>query len=140
MPLTPREFPNTRFYSEANLITWHPRGIFDDDLADRVLAFLEAEEAATREPIHRYIDLNELSEIRLRFGHASQIAERRRTTYAGPEGVKSAFCCDWVYGFGLAKMYEALMADGPIRVRAFRSRDNAASWLGVSADLLALHS
>ena len=136
MPLFLHQFPNTRFHADVRLMTWHPQGVLDDELVDRILQFIEAEEHSSVEPLHRYTDLNGLSEIRLRFGHASQIAERRRTTYSGPGGVKSAFCCEWIYGFSIAKMYEALMADGPIKVRAFRSRQNAAAWLDVPAQIL----
>ena len=50
--------------------------------------------------------------------------------------MKSAVFSDWVIGLGIARLYEALMKDAHIKVRAFRSRDAAAEWLGVPADLL----
>ena len=96
---------------------------------------LESEERIADAPFHRYTDFYGLTEIRLKFGHAFQIAEHRRTGYAG-EPVKSAFVSDWVIGLGIARMYAALMEGAPIEVRAFRSRDAAAEWLAVPVDIL----
>jgi hypothetical protein len=128
-------FPNTRWHAEVRVMTWHPQGILDDELADRILEFVELEEQLADGPFHRYTDLNGLTHIHLQFGHSFQIAERRRSGYAG-EPVKSAFACDWVVGFGIARLYQELMRGAPIEVRAFRKREEAAQWLNVPLDLL----
>lgn len=130
-----KAFPQTYFYPDARLITWHPRGILDDAFADRIIDFIEYEEAQSDEPFHRYTDLAGLTDIHLRIGHTFSIAERRRDRYKG-KPVKSAFFCDWIIGSGIANLYEALMAGGPIQVRAFRTREAAAGWLGVPAIIL----
>jgi hypothetical protein len=116
-------------------LTWHPQGILDDELADRILEFVELEENGTDGPFNRYTDLNGLTHIRMKFGHSFQIAERRRRGYVG-KPVKSAFFCDWVMGFGMARLYQELMRDALIEVRAFRQREEAAQWLNVSVDIL----
>jgi hypothetical protein len=128
-------FPHTRWHPEVRLLTWHPQGVLDDELADRILEFVELEEHVADGPFHRYADLNGLTHIRLKFGHSFQIAERRRSGYAG-QPVKSAFFCDWIIGFGMARLYEELMRDAPIDVRAFRQREEAAQWLDVPVDIL----
>jgi hypothetical protein len=134
--LTPlNKFPGIRFHPGAQLVSWHPTGVFDDALADRVIDFIESEERLDDEPFHRFTDFSGLTEIRLTFGHISQIARRRRSGYTGPE-VKSAFFCEWVFGLGMARTYEVLMEGGPIHVRAFCTREGAAEWLGVPAHLL----
>ena len=116
-------------------MTWHPRGTLDDALADRIVELIECEERVADAPLHRYTDFSGLSEIRLRFGHTFQIAERRLAGYTG-EPVKSAIFCDWIIGHGIAHLYEELMAGGRIEVRAFRNRGAAAEWLGVKIELL----
>ena len=128
-------FPHTQYHPEARLVTWHPRGVFDDALADRIVEFIDSEEHIADAPFHRSTDFNGLTEIHLKFGHAFQIAEHRHAGYAG-EPVKSAFVSDWVIGLGIARMYAALMEGSPIEVRAFRSRDAAAEWLGVREEIL----
>jgi hypothetical protein len=50
--------------------------------------------------------------------------------------MKSAlFCEDWV-GFAIARIYQDLMAETPLQVRAFRDRKQAATWLGVPLEAL----
>ena len=128
-----KTFPDARYHSEARLLTWHPRGTFDDALADEVVAMLELDETFENVPFHRYTDLSLLTDIRLKIGHVFEIAERRRTV---GEPVRSAFFADTTVGFGVARMYETLMTGAVIHVRAFRDRAAAAEWLGVPLLLL----
>ena len=52
--------------------------------------------------------------------------------------MKSAlFSEDWV-GFGIARLYESLMKETLIEVRAFRDRAKAAVWLDVPPEILKL--
>ena len=136
MPFAIDRIANTAFHPEFNLLTWHPRGLFDDDLADRMVEFLEFEEASMG-AFNRYTDLTGLTEIRLRIGHAFELATRRRENYALADRVKSAIYCNWVVGTGLARTYESMMLGAPIKVRAFRTRKSAAEWLGVPVNVLA---
>src|SRR5439155_1078046 len=55
---------------------------------------------------------------------------------AAREAVKSGFFADTIVGFGMARMYEALMEEATIQVRAFRERAAAAEWLGVPLEIL----
>jgi hypothetical protein len=118
------------------LATWHPEGVVDDDSVDRLVGFLESEEAVALGPFNRFADLTGITRIQLKFGHAFRIAQRRRAYYPWREPIKSAFFCDWAIGYGFARMYEALMAGGPIHVRAFRSRKESAEWLEVPLGIL----
>jgi hypothetical protein len=135
-PAMLKAFPNTRYYPQWRLVTWHPRGVFDSDLADRVLDFMESEERVADVPFNRYADLNGLSEIRIKLGHFFRSAERRRAGYSG-EPVKCAVTCESIIGFGIARLYETLMEGAAIHVRAFRTREAAVEWLGVSSEILA---
>lgn len=128
-----KSFPRSRYHSEARLLTWHPRGIFDDTLADEILAMLEAEETLEDVPFHRFTDLSFLTEIHLKIGHVFEIAKHRRTV---AESVRSAFFAQTTVGYGVARLYEELMEGGVLQVRAFRDRGAAAEWLGVPVRLL----
>ena len=135
VPAILKAFPHTRYFPQVRLVTWHPQGLFDEHLANRVVDFIETEERVADEPFDRFTDLDGLTEIRLKIGHAFTIAERRKTGYLG-DPVKSAFFSERFVGFGIAHMYEALMEGARIQVRAFRSREAAAIWLGVPPILL----
>ena len=41
-----KAFPHTRYYPEWRLLTWHPRGLFDDALADKLIGVIGSEERA----------------------------------------------------------------------------------------------
>src|SRR5215213_437252 len=91
-----KDIPGIRFHAKAHLVSWHPTGIFDDALADRVVEFLESAERLINEPFDRFADFSGLTEIRLTCGHAFQVAARRRAGDVGAERVKSAIFCEWV--------------------------------------------
>src|SRR5213594_103334 len=118
----------TRYYPEWRLLTWHPRGLFDDALADKIIGLIGSEERVEQVPFHRYTDFSKLTHIRLKIGHVFDVVKQRS---AVREAVKSAFFADTIVGFGMARMYEALMEEATIQVRAFRDRAAVAEWLGV---------
>ena len=126
-------FPHTRYSSEWHLLTWHPRGLFDDALADKLIEVIGSEERAEKVPFHRYADFSGLTHIRLKVGHVFDVAKLRCGV---AEPVKSAFFSDTTVGLGIARMYEALMEEATIQVRAFRERAAAAEWLGVPLEIL----
>ena len=128
-----KTFPHTRYYPEWRLLTWHPRGLFDDALADKLVGVIGSEERVEQVPFHRYADFSGLTHIRLKIGHVFDVAKQRS---AVREAVKSAFFADTTVGFGIARMYEALMEEAMIQVRAFRERPAAAEWLGVPLEIL----
>jgi hypothetical protein len=128
-----KTIPDTRYYPEWRLLTWHPRGLFDDALADKIIAVIGSEERLEEVPFHRYTDFSGLTHVRLKVGHVFQIAKNRRGAL---ELVKSAFFSDTTVGLGIARMYEALMEEAIIHVRAFRERAAAAEWLGVPLEIL----
>src|SRR4051794_32571614 len=109
-------FDHTRFHPGCRLLTWHPRGELDDDLADRIVSLVESEEHLHGAPFNRYADFSQLASIHLKIGHMFQIAGHRREVN---QSVKSAFFADTAVGFGIARMYESLMGGAVIQVRAF---------------------
>jgi hypothetical protein len=130
-------FPHARYHPAWELITWHPQGVLDDALLDRIAAFIEIQEqVVTAPPFNRFADLSGLTDIRVRIGHVFEVAERRRQDRFGMKPVKSAFYCDKIVGFGIARMYEALMEGSSVEVRAFRERAAAAEWLEVPGEVL----
>jgi hypothetical protein len=133
----PLGFPGVRYHEEWELITLHPKGLLDDKLVDEIVDFILVQEhVVTAPPFHRFTDLSGLKEIRLKVGHVFKVAEERSAAHRGLPPVKSAFFCDKIVGFGIARMYEALMEGSSIHVRAFRDRAAAAEWLGVPVEVV----
>ncbi|HMG06819.1 MAG TPA: hypothetical protein VK581_15280 [Chthoniobacterales bacterium] len=130
--------PHLRYYPVYRLAAWQPHGVLSDLLLDEIAAWILGTEKVARLPFNRFIDLSQLTLIRLTINHIFTVAGERRAKYAGQTPVKSAFFCDKVVGFGVARMYEALMAGSFIRARAFRKRAAAAAWLEVPVEVLEL--
>jgi hypothetical protein len=128
-----RTVPYTRYHPEWRLLTWHPRGVLDDAVADLVVATIKAEEYSAAVPFHRYTDLNGLTNIQMKVGHLFEITRERTEAR---EEVKSAFVASTALGFSIARMYETLMTDATICMRAFHERSEAAEWLGVPLEIL----
>ena len=128
-----KDFPGTRYYPQFRLTTWHPTGILDEALAEKVIKFVEREEYIQEAPFHRYLDLSGFTEIRVRPKHIIEIARRRGIVR---QAVKSAFFADNPIGLAIAQVYERLMEGAPITVRAFNNPDFAAEWLEVPVQIL----
>jgi len=115
-------------------MTWHPMGIFDAALADKLREFIEWEEHVQNTPFDRYTDLSRVTKVEISLQRLSEAASRRRRAL---QPVKSAIFAENRYTFVIAQIYESLMEDAvAITVRAFRERALAAKWLGVPLAIL----
>jgi len=129
-----KNFPGTRYYPRFKLTTWHPRGILDEALAEKIVAFIEWEEYIQDAPFDRHTDLSGITEIRTSVEHIIETARRRCFV---KEPVKSGFFADKPAILEVAQIYERLMKDAiMIQVRTFSDRKAAAEWLEVPPKIL----
>ena len=129
-----KNFPGTRYYPRFKLTTWHPQGVLDVALADKVIEFVEWEEYIQEAPFDRYTDFSGIAEIRIGVGSIIEIARRRRSVR---EPVKSALFGNDRARLEVAQSYERLMRDATmIQVRSFSTRKAAAAWLEVPETIL----
>jgi hypothetical protein len=126
-----------RHYAGHRVVAWQPHGVLDDRLADEIVEWVSVVEKNSP-PFDRFVDFSCLAKISLSIGHVFTIARERAWKYGGTEAVKSAFFCEELVGFGMARLFETLMEESPIKVRAFRDRAAAVKWLGVPAEILNL--
>jgi hypothetical protein len=129
-----KDFPHAVYYPKFRLMTWHPTGIFDRALADKVREFIEWEEHMQDAPFNRYTDLSGVTEVQISLQRLLEVACRRRRAL---QPVNSAIFADKKYSFLIAQIYESLMEEAvAITVRAFRERESAAQWLDVPVAIL----
>ena len=129
-----KNFPGTRYFPRYKLTTWHPRGILDEALAEKLFAFIEWEEYIQEAPFDRYTDLSGVTEIRTTVEDVIETARRRRFVR---EPVKSALFADNPATLEVAQTYERLMKDAiMIQVRTFSDRKAAAEWLELPPKIL----
>ena len=129
------KFPHAAFHPEYRLITWFPDGVLTNERADQMVEFLESAEKHEGKPFNRYTDMTGYTRIDLGLDHIIRLARRRRKDYTGGP-VRSAFYAVRLLSVGIARMYEELMCGSKIQVCTFRDRTEAATWLGVSGELL----
>jgi len=124
-------------YPAHNLVAWKPKGVLDDLLLDEIGEWVCTIEEASP-PFDRFVDLSRLTQVAVRTDHVFEFARRRAEQVAGMTRVNSAiFSDDWI-SFGIAHLYQELMAGTPIDVHAFHDRAEAAAWLGVPVEILKL--
>jgi hypothetical protein len=129
-----KDFPRAVYYPKFRLMTWHPIGIFDGALADKVWEFIESEERVQDAPFDRYTDLSGVTEVQISLQRLLEAARRRRRVL---QPVNSAIFADKKFSVIIAQIYESLMEEAVmITVRAFRERQSAAQWLGVPVAIL----
>ena len=51
-----KTFPHTRYYPEWRLVTWHPRGLFDDALADKISGVIGTSIVCNHRGVRRFAD------------------------------------------------------------------------------------
>lgn len=130
-----KSLPRTLYYTQLRLMAWHPQGVLNEAGLKDAVDFMESEEQSSRVPFNRFINLDDVTELRLRFGDTLDASERRRASYSGAP-VKTAIVCSRPVGFGLARMYATLMEGSRIEAQVFRERAPAAEWLGVPLEAL----
>ncbi len=127
--------PGTCFHADHRLVTWHPHGVLDDVLADRIVEFLETDEEILGNTFNRFTDLSGLDRVSISLEHVFTIAKRRKEGYRGPQ-VRSAFYAVRLISLTIGRMYQELMAESLIEVGVFPYRTAAAEWLSVPEEVL----
>ena len=103
-----KNFPGTRYYPTYKLTTWHPQGVLDIALAEKVIDFIEWEEYIQEAPFDRYTDFSGVAAIRIGVDSIIEIARRRRIVR---EPVKSALFGNDRARLEVEQSYERLMND-----------------------------
>lgn len=120
-------------------MTWQPHGVLDDRLLDDILAWVFGVEGVSR-PFDRFIDFGHLARVSIQLGHVFTIAREHAEGFRGKVPIKSALYSENVVGFGIARLYEALMENTSIQARAFRDLTVVAEWLAVPIEILKLEN
>ena len=127
-------FPGTRFFPDHRLLTWHPRGVLNLIQTEAMIRWMEAVEPELGN-FNRFADLSGLTEVHLRSEEITALVKRRRGSYSG-EPVTTVLLVGTPLVYGIAAMYERLMAGTPIHVQIVVRLTSACRILGVTPDVL----
>jgi hypothetical protein len=129
---------DVEFHENIRLLIYRPRGLIDEAAINEVISVIEDLEASTQEPFNRFSDTTEAHEIELNFKYVIQVSLHRRLFHKGRAPVKSAILATDSNLVHYARLLALLTQGSSIKVQIFQDRNEAAQWLGVSLELLAV--
>src|SRR5215471_3714066 len=127
---------DVQFREQQRLMVWRPRGILNERVVNKLIAFIGNIEATDKRPFDRFTETRHVEAVDLNFEYIFHIALYRRLSYSGRAPVKSAFLLSSLAKAHYSKMLEIIMQGSPLKVRVFEDRTKAAKWLGVSIEQL----
>jgi hypothetical protein len=130
--------PEVQFYKDIRLLIYRPRGLIDEAAVNKIISVIEEIEAATQEPFNRFSDASETHDVELNFRYVIEVSLHRRLAQAGRVPVKSAILATDANIVHYARLLILLTEGSSIKVRVFRDRNEAAQWLGVPIERLAI--
>jgi hypothetical protein len=132
--------PDIEFHEDVRLLIYRPKNLINEAEINRVIGVIEGLEAATRAPFNRFSDTLETHEVELNFRYVIHVSLHRRLFHKGRAPVKSAILATDSTVIHYARLLALLTQGSSIRVRVFQDRKEAAQWLGVPLELLAVKS
>jgi len=130
--------PDVEFHEDIHLFIHRPRGVLNEATINKVVSVLEDLEAKLQEPFNRFADTLAADEVELNFRYVIQVSLHRRLSYAGHPPVKSAILATDSTMIHYGRLHALLTQGSPIHVRIFQDRKEAADWLGVPVERLAI--
>lgn len=128
--------PDVYFRPDIHLLLWKPRGVLDEKVVNRIIAFVRDAETKSDASKLRFIDTTELSAIELNFRYVFHVALYRRMSRKGRAPIKSAFLVKEPEFEHYFKLHALLTDHSPLEVRLFKEVEAAAKWLGVPSERL----
>jgi hypothetical protein len=126
------------YRKELSLLLWKPQGILDEAVVSELIAFVETAERRTLKSFNRFTDMSALDMVDLNFRFVFHVALFRRLSAKPKPPVKSAFYVTSKATAHYAKLHAMLTDFSPLDASLFTDRVEAAKWLDVPVDALAI--
>lgn len=121
---------------DAKLFIWHPRGVLNEAILNKILAYATAQEGRFGRPFNRFTDLSLIDAVDLTFKYVFHFALYRRLSRIGREPIKSAILVTSPEVARYVKLHVLVTDRSPLQVKMFKNYGAAAKWLDVSVELL----
>ena len=131
--------PDVEFHEDIRLLVYRPRGSIDESAINKITSVIDDLEAATQEPFNRFSDTLEAHEVELNFKYVIHVSLHQRLAHAGRAPVKSAILATEPTLVHYARLLVLLTEGSSIKVQVFQDRNEAAQWLGVPIERLAIN-
>ena len=130
--------PDVEFREDVRLLVWRPRGLMNQEAVSRIITVLGELEFSLKERFDRFTDTVGADAVDLNFEYIIRVSLYRRLVYANRPPIKSAILATDSTLVHYGKVHALLTQGSPINVRVFQNRKEAAEWLGVPLELLAV--
>lgn len=121
---------------DAKLFVWHPRGVLNEAILNKLLTYAAAQEGRFGRPFNRFTDMTLIDAVDLTFKYVFHFALYRRLSRIGRETIKSAILVTSPEVARYVKLHALVTDRSPLQVRMFKDYGAAAKWLDVSVELL----
>jgi hypothetical protein len=128
--------PGVECLESARLFIWRPRGVLDEGVLNKILAFLVGQEGRFGRPFNRFTDLTVIDAVDLTFKYVFHFALYRRLSRVGREPLKSAILATAPEVTRYVKLHALVTDRSPLKVKIFKDYEAAAKWLDVPVKLL----
>jgi hypothetical protein len=128
--------PGIECLEDARLFIWRPRGVINEPVLNKILAWLVLQEGRFGRPFDRFTDLSLIDAVDLTFKYVFHFALYRRLSRIGREELKSAILVTAPAVARYVKLHVLVTDYSPLKVRMFREYGAAAKWLDVPVELL----
>ena len=128
--------PDVYFRPDLRLLLWKPRGVLNEKVVNKLIAFIRDVEAKSDASELRFIDTTALTAVDLNFRYVFHVALYRRMSRIGRSLIKSAFLIQDPEFEHYFKLHALLTDHSPLQVRLFKKEEAAAKWLKVSLESL----
>ena len=122
------------YISDLNISYWRPVGLITlKEIIDDLSNFVNLEKKITA--FDRFSDISECDFSNIKFDDVRHIYLLRTQEYHGPP-VKNAFYIKTDLQFGIARIYQTLMTETPIKVEIFKTPVECANYLNIPVERL----
>ena len=132
--------PDVEFYEDIRLIVWRPHGLVDKSAVNKIITVIGELETTSKGPFNRFSDTLRADAVDLNFEYIIHVSLYRRSFYGKRSPIRSAILATDATLIHYAKVHALLTQGSPINVRVFQDREEAAQWLSVPVELLAMEA
>jgi hypothetical protein len=128
--------PGISCLEDAKLFVWRPRGVLNEAVLNKILAWVVLQEGRFGRPFNRFTDLSSIDAVDLTFKYVFHFALYRRLSRVGREEIKSAILVTAPAVARYVKLHVLVTDHSPLQVKMFKEYGAAAKWLDVPVQLL----
>jgi hypothetical protein len=130
--------PDVEFYEDIGLLVYRPRGILDRAAINKIISVIGELEFNSERPFNRFLDTVAADAVDLNVEYIRGVSSYRRRFYGDRPAIKTAILATNATAANYGRLHASLTEGSPINVRVFQDRNEAARWLGVAVEVLAV--